>query len=201
MKQMVKSAARVPQELDDLRIGAGRLTIVHAATPQVGGVPVSEPAKLPSTPRTGSFGRFFVILFRNRDRLLEFGFVSSRFGREAAVARRQAEAGHAAACTARWLLASQATPDVLRRVNALAHAREQAEIAFHQAIWQALDQRHTWREIAPATGMPWQTLYRRYRQFPATMPRREINLGASDTTALMHTEVPSGRTSKHVPDE
>ncbi len=83
------------------------------------------------------------------------------------------EAGEAVNAMVRWGLAAQATGDPLERLEALAAARRQAELAFHQAIWAAVwarQNRHPWREIAPLTGIPWQTLYRRYRNPPERFP-------------------------------
>ncbi len=36
--------------------------------------------------------------------------------------------------------------------------------------------RHPWREIAPLTGMPWQTLYRRYRHRPERLARVSVSV-------------------------
>lgn len=84
------------------------------------------------------------------------------------------EAGEAVNAMVRWGLAAQSTNDKLQRLEALVAARRQAELAFHQAVWGAVwarPERHPWREIAPLTGMPWQTLYRRYRDRPERLPR------------------------------
>lgn len=73
----------------------------------------------------------------------------------------------------RWGPAAQTAGDLLERLGALAAARRQAELAFHQAVWAAVSARpkpHTWRETAPLTGMPSQTLYRRYRHRPERLP-------------------------------
>lgn len=99
------------------------------------------------------------------------------------------EAGEAMNAMVRWGLAAQATGDPLERLEALAAARRQAELAFHQAIWAAVwsrQKRHPWREIAPLTGMPWQTLYRRYREPPERFPRDRGHLGEQTLTQLLH---------------
>lgn len=93
---------------------------------------------------------------------------------ECETARLAEEAGVAVNAMVRWGLAAQASGDVLERLEALAAARRQAELAFHQAIWAAVTagpKPHTWRRIAPLTGIPWQTLYRRYRERPERLPR------------------------------
>lgn len=123
------------------------------------------------------------------------------FDREAATADRQARAGYAAASCVRWTLASQTAPDPLARVAALANAREQAEVALHQAIWDALGQRETWRSVAPAAGMPWQTLYRRYRQPPASCRPRRPELTFEVVADLMGADLRSERAAEKVSDD
>jgi hypothetical protein len=89
------------------------------------------------------------------------------------------EAGEAVNAMVRWGLAAQATNDELEQIEAVAAARCQAEIALHQAVWGAVwarPKRHPWREIAPLTGMPWQTLYRRYRHRPERLPRVSVSV-------------------------
>ena len=84
------------------------------------------------------------------------------------------QAGEATNAMVRWGLAAQAASDVPERLQALAAARRQAELAFHLAVWSAVwarPHRHPWREIAPLVGIPWQTLYRRYRQPLERLPR------------------------------
>jgi hypothetical protein len=72
----------------------------------------------------------------------------------------------------RWCLAVQGTHDSLEEVEALAAARRNAELAVHQAVYKAarsgrtLTHGSTWRAMAEAAGMPFQTLYRRYRHPP-----------------------------------
>jgi hypothetical protein len=88
--------------------------------------------------------------------------------------------GDGLAATVRWCLAAEAAPDALRRVAALAAARRNAELAFHQGVWAAATAGRTareargvpWRALAEAAGLPFQTLYRRYRARPAKLPAR-----------------------------
>jgi hypothetical protein len=99
--------------------------------------------------------------------------MARRYVMEQQTALLAEEAGEAVNAMVRWGLAAQATGKPLERLEALASARRQAELAFHQAIWAAVWARpkgHPWREIAPLTGMPWQTLYRRYRRPPERFP-------------------------------
>ena len=105
--------------------------------------------------------------------------MTSGFAIERQTALLAEEAGEATNAMVRWGLAAQAAGDVLERLQALAAARRQAELAFHQAVWAAVwapSKRHPWREIAPLVGIPWQTLYRRYRQPPARLPRASVGV-------------------------
>ncbi|MHB8289103.1 MAG: hypothetical protein ACYDEY_07695 [Acidimicrobiales bacterium] len=89
--------------------------------------------------------------------------MTSRFAMEQQTALLTEEAGKAVNAMVRWGLVAQATDDQLERLEALSAARRQPEVAFDQAVWGAVwarPKRHPWREIAPLTGMPWQTLYR-----------------------------------------
>lgn len=91
------------------------------------------------------------------------------------------DAGEAINAMVRWGLAAQATDDKLERLEVLVAAHRQAELAFHQAVWAAVwarPKRHSWREIAPLTGMPWKTLYRRYRHRPERLPRVSLSVDA-----------------------
>lgn len=102
-----------------------------------------------------------------------------RYDMERQTALLAEEAGEAVNAMIRWALAAQATSDKLEQVEALANARRCSELAFHQAIWAAVwgrPKRHPWREIAPLTGIAWQTLYRRYRQTPKRLPRASVSV-------------------------
>jgi hypothetical protein len=82
------------------------------------------------------------------------------------------DAGEAINAMVRWGLAAQATDDKLERLEVLVAAR-------HQAVWAAVwarPKRNSWREIAPLTGIPWQTLYRRYRHRPERLPRASFSI-------------------------
>lgn len=69
-------------------------------------------------------------------------------------------------------LAAAATDDRLLRIEALALARQQAEVALHHAAYTANGGRPRlpWRQLAGPTGLPWETLYRRYHKRPKKMP-------------------------------
>jgi hypothetical protein len=89
------------------------------------------------------------------------------------------EAGEAVNAMVRWGVAAQATNDELEQLESIVAARRQAELALHQAVWGAVwarPKRHPWREIAPLTGMPWQTLYRRYHSRPERLPRGSVSV-------------------------
>lgn len=59
-----------------------------------------------------------------------------------------------------------------QRIEALALASQQAEMALHQAVYAANGGRPRlpWRQLAGPTGLPWETLYRRYHKRPKKMP-------------------------------
>jgi hypothetical protein len=107
--------------------------------------------------------------------------VPSEFEMERQRALLAEEAGEAVNAMVRWGLAAQATNDDLELLEAVTSARRQAELAFHQAVWGAVwarPKRHPWREIASLTGMPWQTLYRRYHHRPGRLPRVSVSIDA-----------------------
>ena len=102
-------------------------------------------------------------------------------GRQFAMERQAAllaeDAGEAAIAMVRWGRAAETATDVRERIEAIAAARRCAELALHQVVWGAVwarPVRHPWREIALFTGIPWQTLYRRYRQPPERLPRSRV---------------------------
>jgi hypothetical protein len=76
----------------------------------------------------------------------------------------------ALAATVRWCLAAEAAHSDTERVGALGAARRNAELALHQAAWAARsrdrDLRPSWRALAAAAGVPFQTFHRRYRHTP-----------------------------------
>ena len=83
-----------------------------------------------------------------------------------------ARRGDALTAMVRAGLAAAATDDRLKRIEALALARRQAEVALHQALYAANGGRPriSWRQLARPTGLPWETLYRRYHKRPKKMP-------------------------------
>jgi len=88
------------------------------------------------------------------------------------LAETAARRGDALTAMVRAGLAAASTDDRVKRIEALALAREQAEVAFHQAVYAANGGRPRlpWRQLAGPTGLPWETLYRRYHERPKKMP-------------------------------
>lgn len=88
------------------------------------------------------------------------------------LAETAARRGDALTAMVRAGLAAAATDDRLERIEALALARRQAEVALHQALYAANGGRPRlpWRQLAGPTGLPWETLYRRYHTRPKKMP-------------------------------
>jgi hypothetical protein len=103
-----------------------------------------------------------------RNKLLRVG--SYQVDRKLAVTA--ARRGDALTAMIRAGLAATATNDRLERIEALALARQQAEVALHQAVYAANGGRPRlpWRQLAGPTGVPWETLYRRYHKRPKKMP-------------------------------
>ncbi len=100
--------------------------------------------------------------------------MGSQFAMERRTAVLAEDAGEAVIAMVRWGHAADAATDLRERLEAVAAARRCAELALHQAVWGAVwarPVRHPWREIAPFTGIPWQTLYRRYHHRPERLPR------------------------------
>jgi hypothetical protein len=83
-----------------------------------------------------------------------------------------ARRGDAVSAMVRAGLAAAATSDRVERIEVLALARRQAEVALHQAVYAANGGRPRlpWRQLAGPTGVPWETLYRRYHKRPKKMP-------------------------------
>ncbi len=89
------------------------------------------------------------------------------------MAARAERCGDALAAMVRWGLAAYAANDYERRIAALVKARAAAELAFHQELYlanAAQARRFTWRELTSLTGIPWETLYRRYHHRPVKLP-------------------------------
>jgi hypothetical protein len=95
---------------------------------------------------------------------------SYRVDRE--LAETAARRGDALTAMVRAGFAAAATDDRVERIAALALARQQAEVALHQAVYAANGGRPRlpWRQLARPTGVPWETLYRRYHKRPKKMP-------------------------------
>lgn len=97
--------------------------------------------------------------------------------------------GDALAATVRWCLAAEASRNDMQRVRALGAAWRNAELALHQAVHEARSRdralRPTWRALAAAAAVPFQTFHRRYRGEPVRTPPGTVTVRRSDLTGLM----------------
>lgn len=100
--------------------------------------------------------------------------------------------GDALAATVRWCLAAQAAPSDVGRVGALGAARRNAELALHQAVHAARSRkrllRPSWRALASAAGVPFQTFHRRYRGRPARTRPGSVAVDTGDVARLMESD-------------
>jgi hypothetical protein len=65
--------------------------------------------------------------------------------------------------------AARLAPHRAALIESLCAMRRDAELALHQAIFEANQDGCSWRLLAKFTDMSWQTLHRRYRAHPARM--------------------------------
>jgi hypothetical protein len=65
--------------------------------------------------------------------------------------------------------AARLAPHRAALIESLCAMRRDAELALHQAIYEANQDGCSWRLVAKFTDMSWQTLHRRYRGRPTRM--------------------------------
>lgn len=65
--------------------------------------------------------------------------------------------------------AARLAPHRAALIESLCALRHDAELALHQAIYEANQDGCSWRLLAKFTDMSWQTLHRRYRGRPTRM--------------------------------
>ena len=65
--------------------------------------------------------------------------------------------------------AARFAPHRAALIESLCAMRRDAELALHQAIYEANQDGCSWRLLAKFTDMSWQTLHRRYRGRPTRM--------------------------------
>ncbi len=68
-----------------------------------------------------------------------------------------------------WGQAARIAPHAAARIEALSGLLRNAEMALHQAVYEAHEDGASWRVIGHYTDMSWQTLHRRYRGRPMRM--------------------------------
>ena len=128
--------------------------------------PVSENSTLKNTQKPLIPAPIVSLLKRNRIEVVASYQVDRKLAETAA--RR----GDALTAMVRAGLAAAATDDRIKCIEVLSLARQQAEVALHQAVYAANGGRPRlpWRQLAGPTGLPWETLYRRYHKRPKKMP-------------------------------
>ena len=78
--------------------------------------------------------------------------------------------GRALEAALAWGVAARAAPHRAARLELLCAMRSSAELALHQAIYEAKADGCSWRTLGRYTDMSWQTLHRRYRSEPSRLP-------------------------------
>lgn len=90
--------------------------------------------------------------------------MASSYEAERAYARRAENAGNLLGAAVHAAAAAHAAPGHTSRLAALAELNRLAEAALAQAVIGAHQAGHPWRQLGDLTGLPWQTLHRKYRR-------------------------------------
>ena len=93
-----------------------------------------------------------------------------RYLSESAKAEGLLAEGRAIEAALAWGRAARAAPHRAARLVLLCAMRSSAELALHQAIYEANQDGCSWRMLGHYTDMSWQTLHRRYRGKPLRPP-------------------------------
>lgn len=99
--------------------------------------------------------------------------------------------------------AARLAPHRAALIESLCAMQRDAELALHQAIYEANQDGCSWRLLAKYTDMSWQTLHRRYRGRPARMrppPERDTwlhrgreNAGMTKPARRREAQIPAQR--------
>lgn len=92
--------------------------------------------------------------------------MASRFEVERAYARRSETAGDLLGAAVHVAAAARTTSRHPLKLTALAELTRLADEALAQGISDAHAAGYSWREIGDRTGLPWQSLHRKYRRSP-----------------------------------
>lgn len=92
-----------------------------------------------------------------------------RYLSEKAKAEALLAEGRALEAALAWGRAARAAPHRAARLELLCALRSSAELALHQAIYEANQDGCSWRMLGHYTDMSWQTLHRRYRGKPSRL--------------------------------
>jgi hypothetical protein len=93
-----------------------------------------------------------------------------RYLAESAKAQGLLAEGRALEAALAWGRAARAAPHRAAYLELLCAMRSSAELAIHQAIYEANQDGCSWRVLGRYTDMSWQTLHRRYRGIPLRLP-------------------------------
>jgi hypothetical protein len=97
------------------------------------------------------------------------GTMGARHLSQIAKAELQSREGRALEAAIAWGQAARYAPNRGAQIEALSGLLRNAELALHQAIWEANRDGVSWRILGHYTDLSWQTLHRRYRTPPIRM--------------------------------
>ena len=120
--------------------------------------------------RTGGSSRKHREGVRNRDTTSCYaGSTRSAYLSRSGAADEFEREGRAIEATLARGQAARLAPHRAALIESLTAMRSDAELALHQAIYEANQDGCSWRLLAKFTDMSWQTLHRRYRGRPTRM--------------------------------
>jgi hypothetical protein len=95
--------------------------------------------------------------------------MGARHDAKVAEAELQSREGRALEAAIAWAQAARWAPHRAAQIEALSGLLRDAELALHQAVWEANQDGASWRMLGHYTDLSWQTLHRRYRPPPMRM--------------------------------
>ena len=95
--------------------------------------------------------------------------MGARYESKVRDAELQSQDGRALEAAIAWGQAARWAPHRAAQIEALSGLLRNAELALHQAVWEANQDGASWRMLGHYTDLSWQTLHRRYRRPPVRM--------------------------------
>ncbi|HZT66882.1 MAG TPA: hypothetical protein VFA11_13925 [Acidimicrobiales bacterium] len=95
--------------------------------------------------------------------------MGARHDAKIAEAELQSREGRALEAAIAWGQAARWAPHRAAQIEALSGLLRNAELALHQAVWEANQDGASWRMLGHYTDLSWQTLHRRYHTPPMRM--------------------------------